>query len=102
MIRGLTPAVADAIHPTAFHLGLICVACAVGAWFARARLDAAVLALALPVIAIPFVSRGLLREIGRDRSAAELAQAISASAPSQTEVVGVSCEIGAPSNEMKT
>jgi len=88
-IRGMTASVAEAAHPTAFWLGAICVAASALARVGRSRLDMVLVALSLPVVAIPFISRPLMREIGRDRSAADLAHAILESAPRDAEVVGV-------------
>ena len=89
LIRGVSPGVAGAIPNTALLLGVICIVCGAAAWAVRGRLESTLLVLSLPVVSIPFVSRTLMREVGRDRSAAELAAAITASSPDNTEVVGI-------------
>lgn len=85
-----TTAIAVEIPATAAKLG---AACAVGgtlAWFGAARRrEVALLGLAVPVAAIPFVSRGLMDEIGRERSGAELAAAVQPVVERDMEVVAV-------------
>lgn len=84
-----SPAVAAAIPPTAVALGIVCLIAGTACWPAARRWDAALLVLALPVAAIPFVGAPLLREIGRDRSAAEIAEAVDHVLTPATEVIGV-------------
>jgi 4-amino-4-deoxy-L-arabinose transferase-like glycosyltransferase len=85
-----TAAIAAEIPATAWGLGAACVAGAALAWLgAVRRREVALLGLVLPVAAIPFVSRGLMDEIGRERSAAELAAAVERVLDSDAEVVGV-------------
>ncbi len=84
-----TPAVAAAIPATARALGVVCLAAGIAAWLAARTAPVALLALSLPVAAIPFVSLSLMREIGRDRSAVEIAAAVEAAAAPGTEVIGV-------------
>ncbi|MEE8191222.1 MAG: phospholipid carrier-dependent glycosyltransferase [Gemmatimonadales bacterium] len=84
-----TPAVAQAIPGTALALGLVCIAAGIAGWVAASRREVALIALCLPVAAIPFVSRGLMDAIGNDRSAAALAEAVNRVAGPQTQVVGV-------------
>lgn len=83
-------AIAAKIPATAAGLGAACVAGAVLAWLgATRRRELALLGLVLPVAAIPFVSRGLMDEIGRERSAAELAAVVERVLEPDAEVVGV-------------
>lgn len=85
-----TPDVAAAIPGTSVALGLVCAAAGALAWLvARRPAAAALFALSLPVAAIPFVSRDLMREIGRDRSAVEIAAAVTEVSTTDTEVIGV-------------
>jgi 4-amino-4-deoxy-L-arabinose transferase-like glycosyltransferase len=91
VIRGMTPEVAAVIPGTARLLGAACVGGALLAWWAsrHSRLELTLGGLALPVVLIPFVSGGLMREVGRDRSSREMALAILAVASPDTEIVGV-------------
>lgn len=88
-IPAASTAVAAHIPQTAVGLGLVCGGAAVLAWIAASHRGAVLLALSLPVAAIPFASTGLMEAIGKDRSAQGLAAAIARSASEQTEVVGV-------------
>ncbi len=88
-IRHLPTSVALEIPATARWLGTVALASGITAWFAASRPAAALLALALPTLAVPVVGGPLLRAVGRDRSAAELARSILATVPLRTEIVGV-------------
>ncbi|MBI4500810.1 MAG: glycosyltransferase family 39 protein, partial [Gemmatimonadetes bacterium] len=88
-IHSMTPQVASAVGSTAIPLGLICATSGAVAFGWSARADIALLALSFPTAAIPVVSGRLMNEIGRDRSAAELARAIQPALSQETEVVGV-------------
>ncbi len=81
--------VAAQIPRTAIMLGVVCCGAAGLAWVAAANRGAALLALSLPVAAIPFASTALMGAIGNDRSAQALADAIAHVADSETEIVGV-------------
>ncbi len=81
--------VSSAIPGTAVALGVICSLAGIAAWFAAARRAATLLALALPVAAIPVVSTQLMDAIGRERSAEQLALAIDATQENPPRVVGV-------------
>ncbi len=84
-----SPHVAAAIPKTAFALGAVCVAAAVGSWLAAHSRAVVCACLALPVAAIPAVSGDLMTAIGRDRSARELAVAVAAVLPPSGEVIAV-------------
>lgn len=84
-----SPAVAAAIPGTAVALGVVCLAAGAFAWLAASRREIVLLCLSLPVVAIPFVSRGLMDAIGSDRSAAEVARAIQDVTGSSARVIGV-------------
>ncbi len=84
-----TTAVAQAIPGTALALGLVCLVAGIAGWIAASHRWAALIALSLPVAAIPLVSRGLMDAIGDDRSAAALAGAVNQVAGPNTQVVGV-------------
>lgn len=87
VFRGMTPGVAATIPGTALWLGAACLAGAAIGWFGRGRVDTALAGLALPVLAIPFLSGALMDAIGRDRSSAELAEAIRSGNALPAEVV---------------
>jgi 4-amino-4-deoxy-L-arabinose transferase-like glycosyltransferase len=84
-----SPGVAAAIPGTAVALGIACVLAGVLAWLAASRREVVLLCLSLPVVAIPFVSRGLMDAIGTDRSAVEVAQAIKDVTGPGARVIGV-------------
>ncbi len=84
-----SPSVAAAIPGTAIALGVTCLAAGALAWLAAARREIVLLCLALPVVAIPFVSRGLMDALGTDRSAAEVALAIQSVTGPGARVIGV-------------
>ncbi len=84
-----SPAVAAAIPGTALALGAVCLAAGAAAWIAASRREIVLLCLSLPVVAIPFVSRGLMAAIRVDRSAAEVARAIEDVTGSSARVIGV-------------
>ena len=81
--------VAAHIPHTAVVLGVVCCGAAGLAWVAAAHRGAVLLALSLPVAAIPFASTALMGAIGDDRSARALASAIARAGDDGTEVVGV-------------
>ncbi len=84
-----SPAVAAAIPGTALALGAVCLAAGAVAWIAASRREIVLLCLSLPVVAIPFVSRGLMDAIGTDRSAVEVARAIEDVTGPGARVIGV-------------
>jgi len=91
-ISGWVPAsteVALAIPMTATVLGVSCCAAAVLAWGGAAHRGAVLFALSLPVATIPFASADLMRAIGHDRSAQDLADAIRNDGGDLAEIVGV-------------
>ena len=81
--------VAVHIPRTAIMLGVACCGAAGLAWVAAAHRGAALLALSLPVAAIPFASTALMGAIGDERSSRALAAAIARAGDDETEVVGV-------------
>jgi len=83
------PDVAPSIPRTAVALGTVCVIAAVLAWAGARHRWIALGALCLPVAAIPAASAGLMRAVGEDRSARDLADVIADAAGPRTEVVGV-------------
>jgi 4-amino-4-deoxy-L-arabinose transferase-like glycosyltransferase len=83
------PAIAAAIPNTAIALGAVCFGAGILAWAAHQRRDILLLAFSLPVAAIPFSSHTLLEEIGNERSAALLADAIVGAVGQSAIVVGV-------------
>jgi hypothetical protein len=84
-----SPGVAAEIPATAVALGVALLVASVGAWWGAAHRWVALMALSLPVAAVPFSSVGLMRAIGNERSTEELARIITASAGRNTQVVGV-------------
>lgn len=92
IIPALVPAasaIAAAIPGTAVVLGAACIGGGVLAWFAHRRSHVLLFAFSLPVAAIPFSSRALMEEIGKERSTALLAEAIVDAAGRTPVVVGV-------------
>lgn len=88
-IPSAEPPVAALIDDTAYGLGLVCLGAAVVAYFLGHRTQWAVLALALPVMSIPLVGRALMSEIGRDRSAAPLVEAMAPYLGEGSEVITI-------------
>jgi len=84
-----SPDVAAEIPATAMALGVALLVASVGAWWGAARRWVALVALSLPVAAVPFSSVGLMRAIGHERSTEQLARVITASAGRNMQVVGV-------------
>jgi 4-amino-4-deoxy-L-arabinose transferase-like glycosyltransferase len=72
----LSPGIASAIPSAAFTLGGCTMAAGALLWLVRSRAAIALAVLALPAAAIPLASGRLMREIGRERSAAALASAV--------------------------
>ncbi len=88
-ILPLSPEIRDALRQTAFGLGSVAVVSGVVAVAFGDRYQVALLSLALPVAAIPVVSTGLMRQIGRERSSAELAGAIARALPPEADVAAI-------------
>jgi 4-amino-4-deoxy-L-arabinose transferase-like glycosyltransferase len=84
-----TTEVTQVIPSTALALGAICLASGIAALLFTTRRGPALLALSLPVAAIPLVAMPLMRAIGTDRSSAELARALSPAMTDQTEVIAI-------------
>ncbi len=84
-----TPAVAAAIPSTAIVLGIAYLTAGLLGWFAANNRQALLLAFSIPMATIPISSRTLMSEIGSDRSAAQIAQAIDQVAGPNTRVVGI-------------
>lgn len=84
-------AIAAQIPPTALALGIVAAAAGAAAYLAGWQLHrgGVLLALAVPMIALPFVGMPLLRSIGRERSAAELAAGIAPMVGPGTELVAI-------------
>jgi len=87
-LLALSSGVRDALPTTAAALGSVTVVCGALAWVLRRR-HALLLALAVPVATIPVAGGPLMRQIGRERSAAELAAAIGRVLPPEADVVAV-------------
>lgn len=88
-IVGATPSIAATIPRTAIGLGIACLTASAGAWFGAKRAGLALTSLSIPMAAIPAVSRSLMDEVGRERSARDLAVAIEQVVMPETEVVGI-------------
>jgi 4-amino-4-deoxy-L-arabinose transferase-like glycosyltransferase len=88
-IKNMTPAIASAIPGTALPLGVLCLSSAVASWWLRSNRSLALIALILPVVSIPLVGGRLLREIGKERSTAELASSLRRSVTDPMEVIAV-------------
>jgi 4-amino-4-deoxy-L-arabinose transferase-like glycosyltransferase len=84
-----SPEIAAAIPRTAATMGTVCLGAGVLAWFAHRRKDLLLLALSIPVAAIPLSSHALMEAIGNERSAAWLADAITDAGGNSVRVVGV-------------
>lgn len=84
----LSPAIAREVRTVGYGLGTVALIAAAGAWRLADRREAVLCLLALPVAAIAPLGMGLMRQIGRERSSAELARAIADAAP-QAQVVAV-------------
>lgn len=84
-----SPPVAAAIPRAALLLGIVALLGGVSAIALRRRLGPVLLALTLPVAAVPVAGVPLLRAIGRERSSAGLAQALAPSLGASTEIVAV-------------
>ncbi len=89
LVSAASPATAAAIPGTAITLALGCAVGGAVAWWGRARREILLAAFALPVLLIPVVSRALMDEIGRERSAAELARAVEPHVTASTQIIGV-------------
>ena len=84
----LSSGIRDVIPPTAAVLGGVAVVCGALTWSFRRR-DVVLLTLAIPVATIPMAGGELMRQIGRERSSAELATAIARVLPPEADVVAV-------------
>ena len=82
-------AVAAVIPRTALWLGALCVVSGAAAWIFAARRDRTLIALALPVAAIPVIAMPLMRVIGSERSSRALADAIAPFVPEHAEIVAI-------------
>lgn len=82
-------AVAAVIPRTALWLGALCVVSGAAAWMFATRRDRALIALALPVAAIPVIAMPLMRAIGSERSSRALADAIAPFVPEHAEIVAI-------------
>jgi 4-amino-4-deoxy-L-arabinose transferase-like glycosyltransferase len=85
----LSAPIRDALPQTAVWLGSLAAVAGVMTVAFRQRRDLTLLALALPVAAIPLASARLMREIGRERSSAELAGAIAKVLPPGSDVAAI-------------
>jgi 4-amino-4-deoxy-L-arabinose transferase-like glycosyltransferase len=85
----LSAPIRDALPQAAVWLGSVAAVAGVIAVAFRERRDLVLLALALPVAAIPLAGARLMREIGRERSSAELAGAIARVLPPGSEVAAI-------------
>ena len=86
---GASSSVAAAIPRTGVGLGSACLISSIALWFSGNRPSKALLALILPVSAIPFVSTGLMTAIGAERSSADLARVIRGVTTENTEIVAI-------------
>ena len=85
----VTKQTSAAIAGVALGLGLVTLMAGVLGLFFSRRPAVVLLAFSLPVISIPFVSQPLMRAIGSQRSAAELAAAIQSVRTPDTEIIGI-------------
>jgi len=85
----LSAGVRDTLPRTAAWLGSLAAVAGVITLTFREREELVLLTLALPVAAIPLVSGRLMREIGRERSSAELAVAIAMALPPEGDVAAI-------------
>ncbi|HVT57764.1 MAG TPA: phospholipid carrier-dependent glycosyltransferase [Thermoanaerobaculia bacterium] len=83
------PTRATLLPPTLLALGLTLAGCGIAAWFGAARRRVAVAALALPMAALPVLVMPALAQIGRERSAREVAAAIAPHLAAGGTVVGI-------------
>lgn len=91
-IASLVPASAGTaaeIPRTAILLGTICVIAGAIGWLGRARRGPLLVAFSLPIAAIPVVGQRLMDEIGNDRSAYALAQAVQPFMDADARVVAI-------------
>ncbi len=84
----LSTGIRDVIPTTAAALGGVTVVCGAVTLVLRRR-DAVLVSLAVPVATIPIAGAELMRQIGRERSSAELAAAIARVLPPEADVVAV-------------
>lgn len=75
-LLALSEAIRAAVPKTAALVGATTAVAGILLWLCRRGGNVALVALVLPVAMIPFASTTLMREIGRERSGAALAQAI--------------------------
>jgi 4-amino-4-deoxy-L-arabinose transferase-like glycosyltransferase len=85
----VTPAVREAVRQTALGLSSVTVVCGTVALAFGERYPVALLTLSLPVAAVPVTGLGLMRQIGRERSTAELALAIGRTLPTGADVAAI-------------
>ena len=85
----MTPDIGIAIRAAAIPLAIVCIGAGAAAFLLRGSKGPALLALCIPCASIPVVGQRLMREIGKERSASAMAQAITPTLLDATEVVGV-------------
>jgi 4-amino-4-deoxy-L-arabinose transferase-like glycosyltransferase len=85
----LSAPIRDALPQTTVWLGSIAAVAGVMTVAFRERRELVLLALALPVAAIPLAGTRLMREIGRERSSADLAAAITRVLPPEGDVAAI-------------
>ncbi len=84
-----SPAVASAIPGTSIALGTACLLAGVIGWLVSNNREALLVAFSIPMAAVPISSRHLMNEIGRQRSAVEIAQVLNDAAGPEARVVGI-------------
>jgi len=82
----------DAVHLSSFIIGMLFVIG--GALASLKQRDVALIAMTLPVIALPFVANPMMRAIGSRRSEATLIDQIRPRVTPQTQIVGVEAFTG--------
>ena len=83
------PAIAAAIPSAAALIGASSIVAAVIAYFWSRDRKVLLLALSLPIVTIPLVSRTIMDEIGSERSAANIAKALGPRLSPDVQVIGV-------------
>jgi 4-amino-4-deoxy-L-arabinose transferase-like glycosyltransferase len=86
---GATSGVAATIPGTGVGLGAVCLVSSVTLWFSAKNTRLSLLAMVLPVSAIPFVSTSLMDALGNDRSNANIAEVMERVLTEDTEVIAI-------------
>ena len=89
----MRPELLDPAKSAALGLGIVALVAGVAAFFAKNR-QAIIIALSMPVIAIPILGDPLLQAIGERRSARSFVEQIAPHVGDTTEVVGIEAYTG--------